>query len=246
MEAIIFFFGLILMILVLIQTIKSVRIDTGWKKLDNLVTSLTRSKEGLDYQVGRFNDLLRGLTTDQGRYSSLKAHIRMLESESKELEEERNRLENSCVSMKCVRDELEKINSDLAEKIRRQRDEILQNEEHARKLNKRIGSLKETRKGLELVMHHLPAEEVCYLSQPVSDMGVMPTVRQQLAVHGIVRIGDLVGLDEQDILSIAGVGTVTLETIKARMEENGVSLDMDVVRIGNRWYRRKQEQTNTD
>ena len=242
MEAFVFFFGLILTILVLLQTFKSVKIDSGWKKLDKLTTSFAQSKEELEFQVGRLNDLLKGLATDQGRYSSLKNHIRMLESETKELEEKQVKLNESCTMMKSVREELEQINAELAEKTNRQRDEILRNETQIRETEKRIRSLKEIHDGWEIAVNRVPAEEVRCLSRLISDMGIVPAVRQQLAACGIVRLGDLVGLDEQSILGIAGVGPVTLDIIKAKMSENGVSFDMDVVRIGNRWYRKQYEQ----
>ena len=40
-----------------------------------------------------------------------------------------------------------------------------------------------------------------------------------------------------------GLGPVALERIKTKLNENGVWFGMDVIRINDRWYRRKQELT---
>ena len=87
----------------------------------------------------------------------------------------------------------------------------------------------------------MPAEEVHYLSEPIFSLGITPSIRSHLEAHGILYIGDLIHLDESYLMEIWGVGPVTLEKIKSKLNENGVWFGMDVIRVGNHWYRRKQE-----
>lgn len=47
-------------------------------------------------------------------------------------------------------------------------------------------------------------------------------------------------LNEQYLMEIWGVGPVTLEKIKTKLNENGAWFGMDVIRVGNHWYRIKQ------
>ena len=41
-------------------------------------------------------------------------------------------------------------------------------------------------------------------------------------------------------MEIWGIGPVTLDKIKTKLNENGAWFSMDVIRVGNHWYRRKQ------
>ena len=111
---------------------------------------------------------------------------------------------------------------------------------------KYIDSLKRIREGLEIALNNLPAEEVHYLSEPIFSLGITPSIRSHLEAHGILYIGDLIHLDESYLMEIWGVGPVTLEKIKSKLNENGVWFGMDVIRVGNHWYRRKQELKQTD
>ena len=47
--------------------------------------------------------------------------------------------------------------------------------------------------------------------------------------------------DEQYLMEIWGIGPATVERIKTKLNENGAYLDMDVIRVDNRWYRRKTD-----
>ena len=84
---------------------------------------------------------------------------------------------------------------------------------------------------------------VHYLSQPIFSMKMTPIVRSKLESHGILYIGDLIQLNEEYLMEIWGIGPVALERIKTKLNENGVWFGMDVIRINDRWYRRKQELT---
>ena len=65
----------------------------------------------------------------------------------------------------------------------------------------------------------------------------------KLESHGILYVGDLIQLNEEYLMEIWGLGPVALERIKTKLNENGVWFGMDVIRINDRWYRRKQELT---
>ena len=99
---------------------------------------------------------------------------------------------------------------------------------------------KKIKEGLEIALGNIPAEEVHYLSKPVFSMGITPSVCDRLEARGILYIGDLIPLSEQHLIETWGVGPVTLEKIKTKMNENGVWFGMDVIRVGSRWFRRKQ------
>ena len=71
-------------------------------------------------------------------------------------------------------------------------------------------------------------------------MGITPSVCDRLEARGILYIGDLIPLCEQHLIETWGVSPVTLEKIKTKMNENGVWFGMDVIRVGSRWFRRKQ------
>lgn len=72
---------------------------------------------------------------------------------------------------------------------------------------------------------------------------IIPIVRSKLESHGILYVGDLIQLNEEYLMEIWGLGPVALERIKTKLNENGVWFGMDVIRINDRWYRRKQELT---
>lgn len=71
-------------------------------------------------------------------------------------------------------------------------------------------------------------------------LGITPSIKSHLESHGILYIGDLIHLNEQYLMEIWGVGPVTLEKIKTKLNENGAWFGMDVIRVGNHWYRIKQ------
>lgn len=126
--------------------------------------------------------------------------------------------------------------SELRDEIQQQEIKIQQQEEY-------INSVQRVKEGLEIALDNIQAEEVHYLSQPIFSMKMTPIVRSKLESHGILYIGDLIQLNEEYLMEIWGIGPVALERIKTKLNENGVWFGMDVIRINDRWYRRKQELT---
>ena len=54
-------------------------------------------------------------------------------------------------------------------------------------------------------------------TEPVFSLGITPSIKSHLESHGILYIGDLIHLNEQYLMEIWGVGPVTLEKIKTKL-----------------------------
>ena len=233
--------GLVLMITALVLMYKCARGKSCRRKMESLADSITSDKEEIDFLVKRFGYLFEEMSADHRKESVLKDHAARLQELINELEYQQNGLEADNRSMTHINDELKRSNAELVQKATRLLDEISCDEQTIRDMGKYIDSLKRIREGLEIALNNLPAEEVHYLSEPIFSLGITPSIRSHLEAHGILYIGDLIHLDESYLMEIWGVGPVTLEKIKSKLNENGVWFGMDVIRVGNHWYRRKQE-----
>lgn len=235
--------GLVLMITALVLMYKCARGKSCRRKMERIADSVASDKEDIDFLVKRFGYLFEEMSADHGKESILKEHAARLQELVEELEYQRNELEADNRSMRDINSELKRGNAELVQKSTRLRDEISCNEQTIRDMGKYIDSLKKIREGLEIALNNMPAEEVHYLSEPVFSLGITPSIRSHLETHGILYIRDLIHLDESYLMDIWGVGPVTLEKIKTKLNENGVWFGMDVIRVDNHWYRRKQELT---
>lgn len=199
--------------------------------------------------LDRFNRFIDNIENDDERWSVLSRRISQLESQVEEREKKRgeldneiSRLENQEYLLKMAIYELSKDNEDLAVRSSRIRREISDGDETVKKIETRIASLSRIKEGLDIIVNNMQAVEIPYLSQSLNSIGITPSVRERLETHGIVYIGELIPLSEQYLMDIWGVGEKTVERIKTKLSENGVWFGMDVIRIDNRWYRRKTEQ----
>lgn len=235
--------GLLLMIAALVLMYKCAKNKSCRRKMERLADSVASDKEEIDFLVKRFGYLFEEMSADHGKESVLKDHAARLQELVEELEYQRDGLEADNRSMTHINDELRRSNAGLVEKATQLRDEIRQDELTIRKMEEHIESVKRIREGLDIALDNLPAEEVHYLSEPIFSLGITPSIRSHLEAQGILYIGDLIHLDETYLMEIWGVGPVTLEKIKNKLNENGVWFGMDVIRVGNHWYRRKQELT---
>lgn len=207
---------------------------------------LETRKKSLD----RLNRFIADIKSDDERWSVLsRRRISQLESQVEDMEKKRGELDSDIswleyqkYSLKTTNHELSKDNEELAVQSFRIRREIYDGEETVKKMETRIASLSRIKEGLDIIVNNMPAEEVPYLSQSLNSIGITPSVRERLEAHGIVYIGELIPLSEQYLMDIWGVGEKTVERIKTKLSENGVWFGMDVIRIDNRWYRRKTEQ----
>lgn len=231
--------GLVLMITALVLMYKCARGKSYRRKMEKIADSVASDKEDIDFLVKRFGCLFEEMAADHRKESILKERAARLQELVEELEYQRNELETDNRSMADINDELKRGNAELVEKSTRLRDEISCSEQTIRDMGKYIDSLKKIREGLEIVLNNMPAEEVHYLSEPVFSLGITPSIRRLLETHGILYIGDLIHLDESYLMDIWGVGPVTLEKIKNKLNENGVWFGMDVIRVSDHWYRRK-------
>lgn len=235
--------GLVLMITALVLMYKCAKRKSCRRKMEKLADSVASDKEEIDFLVKRFGYLFEEMSADHGKESVLKDHAARLQELVEELEYQRDGLEADNRSMTDINDELKRGNAELVRKATGLRDEISRGEQSIRDMENYISSLKRIKEGLEIALNNLPAEEVHYLAMPLFNMGIIPSAQNHLAAHGIQYVGDLVRLDEQYLLEIWGVGPATLEKIKTKLNENGAWFGMDVIRVGNHWYRRKQELT---
>lgn len=180
------------------------------------------------------------MAADNEKNSILKCHADRLEELVTQLDRTRNELETSNLSMADINGELKRSNAELVKRATQLRDEIQQDELAIQKIQERLDSLKRIKVGLEIALNNIQAEEVHYLSEPIFSLGITPSIKSHLESHGILYIGDLIHLNEQYLMEIWGVGPVTLEKIKTKLNENGAWFGMDVIRVGNHWYRIKQ------
>ncbi len=235
--------GLVLMITALVLMYRCARGKSCQRKIERLADSVKSDKEYIDFLVKRFGSLFDEMAADHEKGSILKRRAAQLEELVEELECQRNELEADNRSITHINDELKRSNAGLVQKTTRPRDEISCDEQNIRDMGKYIDSLKRIREELEIALNNLPAEEVHYLSEPIFSLGITPSIQSNLEAHGILYIGDLIHLDESHLMEIWGVGPVSTERIKMKLNENGVCFGMDVIRVGNHWYHRKQKLT---
>lgn len=236
-------FGIVLMILVLVQTYNSVKAEAHRQELQQLSDFMQSRKDTMDALIGRFDDILSDMASDNEKNTVLKNHAIELDKLVKELRYEQSCLDSGNRSLKRVRKRLrndkEKLineTSEIREKIRQKKDTIAQ-------LDIRINTLKKVKAGLDMDMDEIKAEEISRLSEPLSVMNIQPMVKTLLESQGIKCVGELACLDRDYFLGIKGIGPVSVERIEAALREKGLCLGMEAVKVNDRWYRIEQEDT---
>lgn len=235
--------GLVLMVTSLILMYISVRRKSRRQKSEQIVHSLMSANDHFDFQVRRFDALLDDISSNSKKNSILNLHADQLKEIVEELECKRNDLEVENRLLINTNTELKQSQANLVEQATRLRNEMSLNEQTIRETKQYIDMLNRIKEGLEIALGNMQTEEIHYLSQPVFSLGITPSVKNQLESQGILYIGDLIHLNEQYLMEIWGIGPVTLERIKTKLNENNVWFGMDVIRVENHWYRRKQEPT---
>lgn len=236
-------FGIVLMILVLIQTYNSVKAESYRQELQQLGDFQKSRKNAMDSLISRFDGILSDMASDNERNTVLKNHARELESLVNELKNEQSWLESGNRSLKRTRKRLlthkEKLineTNEIKEKIRHKKGTIAQ-------LDSRIDTLKRIKAGLDIDMGEIEVEETGCFSEPLSVLNIPMIVKTLLEDQGIQCIGELVSLDRDYFHGIKGVGPVSIERIEAALLEKGLCLGMDAVKVNGRWYRIGQEET---
>ena len=233
--------GLVLMVSALVILYRCVRRKSRRQRMNELADTLLSTNDSLELQVGKLEILLGTLSDDNERCSALQYRAGQLQDTVDSLEYRRDELERENLSLERTHDELMRSNAALVEKADGLRDAIEKNGQAVVGLEQRIDTLRRIREGLEAAVENLPAEEVPFLSQPLFSLGIQPSAQNHLTAYGLRYVGDLVPHDEEYLMEIWGVGPATVERIKSKLGENGASLGMDVIRIDNRWYRRKTD-----
>lgn len=233
--------GIVLIILIIVQTCRSVRLESRRENVERLCTELVTGNFHMDSLIEKYERLFKEMESDVSKEGVMKKRLEELDSLITERREKNDRLYEDYLYLDTVNKELKKSSSELADKSARIRREIEDGDRTIEKINDSIDFLKKVREGLEIAVANLPAEEVPYLSTPVFGMGVTPSISHKMEGYGIQYVGDIINLNEQFLSEIWGIGPVNLERIKAKMKENGVWFGMEVIRVNNRWYRRKCE-----
>ena len=233
--------GLVLMVSALVILYRCVRRKSRRQRMNELADTLLSTNDSLELQVGKLEILLGTLSDDNERCSALQYRAGQLQDTVDSLEYRRDELDRENLSLARTHDELMRSNADLTEKAARLRNAIVQDGQAVVELEQRIDTLRRIKEGLEIAVENKPAEEIPYLSQPLFSLGIQPSAQNHLTAYGLRYVGDLVRRDEQYLMEIWGIGPATVERIKTKLNENGAYLDMDVIRVDNRWYRRKTD-----
>lgn len=231
--------GVLLVLLVSIQTYSSVKLESKRQETERLYSDLASNNLRLDSLLGKYERLFTEIEADSNKSCALKNMIRELDDTVEELKQREEKLRWNNKYLERVNGELNKSNSELVERCTRIRDKIMAGNKSIEEMGDYIDSLNIVKEGLETAVSNLPVEEVPYLSTSVFAMGVTPSISHKLEGYGILYVGDIINLSEQYLIEIWGVGPVNLERIKTKMKENDVWFGMDVIRVNNRWYRRK-------
>ena len=233
--------GLVLMVSALVILYRCARGKSRRQRMNELADTLLSIHDSFELQVRRLETLSGEIASDNEKCSSLQYRAGQLQDTVDSLEYRRDELDRENLSLARTHDELMRSNTDLTEKAARLRNAIVQDGQAVVELEQRIDTLRRIKEGLEIAVENKPAEEVPYLSQPLFSLGVQPSAQNHLTAYGLRYVGDLVRRDEQYLMEIWGIGPATVERIKTKLNENGACLDMDVIRVDNRWYRRKTD-----
>lgn len=236
-------FGIVLMILVLVQTYNSVKAEAHRQELQQLGDFLQSRKDSLDALIGRFDDILSDMASDSERNAVLKNHAIELDSLVKGLKYEQDCLESGNRSLKSTRKRLLTIKGKLMNETNEIREKIRQRKHTIAQIEIQIDSLKRIKAGFGIEMNNGLRDEISCLSEPVSGLNIPPSVKSILASHGITCIGELACLDREYLQGISGIGPVSVERIEATLREMGLCLGLEAVRVNDRWYRIEPEET---
>ena len=227
--------GLVLMVSALVILYRCARGKSRRQRMNELADTLLSIHDSFELQVRRLETLSGEIVSDNEKCSALQYRAGQLQDTVDSLEYRRDELDRENLSLARTHDELMRSNTDLTEKAARLRDAIVQDGQAVVELEQRIDTLRRIKEGLEIAVENKPAEE------PLFSLGVQPSAQNHLTAYGLRYVGDLVRRDEQYLMEIWGIGPATVERIKTKLNENGACLDMDVIRVDNRWYRRKTD-----
>lgn len=233
------YFHLIVMILGIVLIVKGLRGQYLENKKKAAADAAESDKQRIDNLVSAFGSLLGKMSADNEKYTALSYQVTRLRNLVNELEIRQKELEDSNRLLSDINTELKQSNIMLINKAKGLHEDIRQREETIRDMENHIDSIESIKAGLEIAVNNMDAEEIPFLSRAITSLGVTPSVRERLAKEGILYVGELTQVSEDYLTDIWGVGPVTIDRIKNKLNENGVWFGMEVIRINDRWYRRK-------
>jgi len=237
-------FGIVLILLVLIQTYNSVKAESHRQELQQICDFLQSRKDTMDSLLSRFYGILGDMASDNERNTVLKNHATELDKLVKELRYEQSCLESGNRSMKSKQKRLLTIKGKLINETNEIKEKIRQRKNTIAQLEIRIDSLKRIKAGLDIEIDNSLGNEMDCLSEPVSGLNIPPSIKSILDSQGITCIGELSSLDRDYLQGISGIGTISIDRIDAALQEKGTYLGMDAVKVNGRWYRIEEEQTS--
>lgn len=237
-------FGIVLILLVLIQTYNSVKAESHRQELQQLCDFLQSRKDIMDSLLNRFDGILSDMASDNERNTVLKNHAIELDKLVKDLKNEKYCLESGNRSMKSKQKRLLTIKGKLINETNEIKEKIRQRKNTIAQLEIRIDSLKRIKAGLDIEIDNSLGNEMDCLSEPVSGLNIPPSIKSILDSQGITCIGELSSLDRDYLQGISGIGTISIDRIDAALQEKGTYLGMEAVKVNGRWYRIEEEQTS--
>ncbi len=238
-------FGIVLILLVLIQTYNSVKAESHRQELQQLCDFLQSRKDTMDSLLNRFDGILGDMASDNERNTVLKNHAIELDKLVKDLKNEQYCLESGNRSMKSKQKRLLTIKGKLINETNEIKEKIRQKKNTIAQLEIRIDSLKRIKAGIDIEMGNSFGDEASSLSEPVSGLNIPPSIKMILESQGIACIGELACLDRDYLQGIGGIGAVSVGRIDAALQEKGAYLGMEAVKVNDRWYRIESEEEQT-
>lgn len=234
--------GCVLIILVFVLTCNSVMISRRNELLDQIYNAMVSFREEACSLNDNCNSLLKEIESGNDKCTLLADRIVNLENLIGQLDKKADELHAENETLMNTKHELLNCNRRLSDEAFTLRKDVQHEKDTLRQLKNQTDSMKGLKAGLEIALNSILAEEIPFLSKPISQLDFMSAVEHYLKYDGIIYVGDLVSLSEERIISINGIGNTTLERIKKRLEDNGVRLGMDLIRVNNHWYRKKDCQ----
>lgn len=235
----ILYFNLAMMILGLILIIKGLRDQYLENKKKAAAEAAESDKQRMEKLVSAFSSLLGKISADNEKFAALSYQVSRLRCLVNELESRKKELEESNNALSDINMELKRSNGTLIDTAKDLREDIRQKEDTIREMESYVDSLESIKAGLEIAVNNIDAEEIPFLSRSITSLGITPSVRERLVREGIQYVGELTQVNEDYLTDIWGVGPVTIDRIKNKLNENDVWFGMEVIRINDRWYRRK-------
>ena len=116
--------GIVLIILIIVQTCRSVRLESRRENVERLCTELVTGNFHMDSLIEKYERLFKEMESDVSKEGVMKKRLEELDSLITERREKNDRLYEDYFYLDTVNKELKKSSSELADKSARIRREI--------------------------------------------------------------------------------------------------------------------------